>query len=214
MSCFHCCASSHERINKKSLKRSIKQFHNAKTLTSFANINDSGKRRFIEDEIAKLGKGNVTSKIFLYRDLCAVTQNFHPTNMIGEGGFGRVYKGTIKKTNQAQPLLKDRKKFTLMADPLLEDKYPIKSLYQALAVAAIKGKNDDGEKITKESFPSQSESENGNNESNEVKNDDDNDNDEEEEEEDEDDDDDDDDEDNDDDDSDNDKVKITRRHSQ
>jgi len=38
---------------------------------------------------------------------------------------------------QAQPLLKDRKKFIQMADPLLKDKYPIKSLYQALAVAAM-----------------------------------------------------------------------------
>lgn len=38
---------------------------------------------------------------------------------------------------QAQPLFKDRRKFTLMADPLLEDKYPIKGLYQALAVAAM-----------------------------------------------------------------------------
>lgn len=38
---------------------------------------------------------------------------------------------------QAQPLFKDRRKFTLMADPLLEGKYPIKGLYQALAVAAM-----------------------------------------------------------------------------
>ncbi|CAK9171590.1 unnamed protein product [Ilex paraguariensis] len=37
----------------------------------------------------------------------------------------------------AQPLLKDRRKFTLMADPLLEEKYPVKALYQALAVAAM-----------------------------------------------------------------------------
>jgi len=34
-------------------------------------------------------------------------------------------------------LFKDRRKFTLMADPLLEGKYPIKGLYQALAVAAM-----------------------------------------------------------------------------
>lgn len=38
---------------------------------------------------------------------------------------------------QAQPLFKDRRHFTLMADPLLEGNYPVKALYQALAVAAM-----------------------------------------------------------------------------
>lgn len=38
---------------------------------------------------------------------------------------------------QAQPIFNDRKKFHLMADPLLEDKYPIKGLYQAIAMAAM-----------------------------------------------------------------------------
>ncbi|XP_028761876.1 probable serine/threonine-protein kinase PBL23 [Neltuma alba] len=37
----------------------------------------------------------------------------------------------------AQPLFKDRSKFTLMADPLLDGNYPEKSLFQALAVAAM-----------------------------------------------------------------------------
>ncbi|KAL2931500.1 hypothetical protein RDABS01_036910 [Bienertia sinuspersici] len=37
----------------------------------------------------------------------------------------------------AQPLFKDRKMFTKMADPLLGDDYPVKGLYQALAVAAM-----------------------------------------------------------------------------
>lgn len=43
----------------------------------------------------------------------------------------------VAKNAQASPLFKDRRKFTLMADPLLEGKYPIKGLYQALAVAAM-----------------------------------------------------------------------------
>lgn len=38
---------------------------------------------------------------------------------------------------QAKPLFKDRRKFTLMADPLLEGNFPVKGLYQALAVAAM-----------------------------------------------------------------------------
>jgi len=37
MSCFPCCTSE-ERIKKRSLKKSIKQYHDAKILTSFANI--------------------------------------------------------------------------------------------------------------------------------------------------------------------------------
>jgi hypothetical protein len=38
---------------------------------------------------------------------------------------------------QATPLFKDRRKFTQMADPLLQGNYPLKGLYQALAVAAM-----------------------------------------------------------------------------
>lgn len=38
---------------------------------------------------------------------------------------------------QAEPLFKDKSKFVAMADPLLEGKYPMKGLYQALAVAAM-----------------------------------------------------------------------------
>ena len=38
---------------------------------------------------------------------------------------------------QAQPLFKDRKQFSLMADPLLKGQFPVKGLFQALAVAAM-----------------------------------------------------------------------------
>lgn len=38
---------------------------------------------------------------------------------------------------QAQPLLEDREKFSLMADPLLKDNFPVKGLFKALAVAAM-----------------------------------------------------------------------------
>ncbi|KAE9591399.1 hypothetical protein Lal_00039061 [Lupinus albus] len=37
----------------------------------------------------------------------------------------------------ARPLFKDRRKFPKMADPLLQGRYPIRGLYQALAVAAM-----------------------------------------------------------------------------
>ncbi|KAF2318618.1 hypothetical protein GH714_009390 [Hevea brasiliensis] len=37
----------------------------------------------------------------------------------------------------ARPLFKDRRKFAQMADPLLQGQYPMRGLYQALAVAAM-----------------------------------------------------------------------------
>ncbi|XP_057781702.1 probable serine/threonine-protein kinase PBL5 isoform X2 [Salvia miltiorrhiza] len=37
----------------------------------------------------------------------------------------------------ARPLFKDRKKFHEMADPALEGRYPVRGLYQALAIAAM-----------------------------------------------------------------------------
>ncbi|RWV96665.1 hypothetical protein GW17_00040609 [Ensete ventricosum] len=37
----------------------------------------------------------------------------------------------------AKPLFKDKKRFVEMADPLLKGKYPIKGLYQAIAIAAM-----------------------------------------------------------------------------
>ncbi|KAL0340769.1 UNVERIFIED_CONTAM: putative serine/threonine-protein kinase PBL7 [Sesamum calycinum] len=38
---------------------------------------------------------------------------------------------------QARPLFKDRRKFSQMADPMLQGQYPARGLYQALAVAAM-----------------------------------------------------------------------------
>ncbi|KAI4340397.1 hypothetical protein MLD38_025236 [Melastoma candidum] len=37
----------------------------------------------------------------------------------------------------ARPLFRDRKKFVLMADPSLERRYPVRGLYQALAISAM-----------------------------------------------------------------------------
>lgn len=37
----------------------------------------------------------------------------------------------------ARPLFKDRRKFAHMADPVLEGEYPVRGLYQALAIAAM-----------------------------------------------------------------------------
>lgn len=63
-------------------------------------IADSSRRHYISEEIKKIGKGNISAKIFTFRELCVATQNFRSENLLGEGGFGRVYKGHIASTNQ------------------------------------------------------------------------------------------------------------------
>ncbi|XP_028758123.1 probable serine/threonine-protein kinase PBL23 [Neltuma alba] len=102
MSCFPCCATK-ERTNRKTLQKSSKEYHASKSIASFANISfksDASRQRYITEEIKKIGKGNITAKIFSYRELCVATQNFHQDNLVGEGGFGRVYKGYLESTNQ------------------------------------------------------------------------------------------------------------------
>ncbi|CAK8538784.1 unnamed protein product [Lathyrus sativus] len=89
MSFFACCKSQ-DKNAKNSCKKSIKDYHN------ICFKYDSGKRKYIMEEIKSDEKGNITSKIFSYHELCVATKNFHASNMVGEGGFGRVYKGRIK----------------------------------------------------------------------------------------------------------------------
>ncbi|XP_057473996.1 probable serine/threonine-protein kinase PBL23 [Actinidia eriantha] len=102
MNCFSCCMSE-QREARKSLKKSIQEYKDTKNLASFANISfksDSSKRRYIAEEIAKIGKGNVTAQIFSFHDLSTATQNFNPDSLVGEGGFGRVYRGCIESLSQ------------------------------------------------------------------------------------------------------------------
>ncbi|KAL7217008.1 hypothetical protein ACSBR1_028850 [Camellia fascicularis] len=99
LSCFSCCQTE----SRRSLKKSTREYEDTKALASFSNISfksDSSKRRYIAEEIAKVGKGSISAQIFTFNDLNVATQNFNPESLIGEGGFGRVYKGCIENINQ------------------------------------------------------------------------------------------------------------------
>ncbi|KAI4340045.1 hypothetical protein MLD38_024920 [Melastoma candidum] len=105
MNCFNCCDSQDKVPSRKSLKKkSIHGFNkDTKKLASFANLSfksDSSKRRYIAEEINKLGKGSITAQIFTLKELNSATKKFNPESLIGEGGFGRVYKGHLERLNQ------------------------------------------------------------------------------------------------------------------
>jgi hypothetical protein len=49
----------------------------------------------------KDANGNVISaQTFTFRELATATRNFRPECFLGEGGFGRVYKGRLDSTGQ------------------------------------------------------------------------------------------------------------------
>lgn len=51
-------------------------------------------------EILRIGNENIPSQVFTLNQLKAATENFNARNLLGEGGFGRVYKGHIQETNK------------------------------------------------------------------------------------------------------------------
>lgn len=50
----------------------------------------------------KEGSNNIAAETFTFRELALATKNFRQECLVGEGGFGRVYKGQLGKTNQVK----------------------------------------------------------------------------------------------------------------
>lgn len=50
----------------------------------------------------KESPNNIEAKSFTFRELVTATNSFRQEFLIGEGGFGRVYKGKLEKTGQVK----------------------------------------------------------------------------------------------------------------
>lgn len=70
-------------------------------LLSHLNFPDKSKARNNSDSkkepgIPKEPTAHIAAQTFTFRELAAATKNFRPECLIGEGGFGRVYKGKLE----------------------------------------------------------------------------------------------------------------------
>lgn len=46
------------------------------------------------------GSDHIAAHTFTFRELAAATKNFRADCLLGEGGFGRVYKGRLESSNK------------------------------------------------------------------------------------------------------------------
>jgi hypothetical protein len=46
------------------------------------------------------GSDRIAAQTFAFRELASATKNFRADCLLGEGGFGRVYKGRLESNNQ------------------------------------------------------------------------------------------------------------------
>ncbi|WOL03415.1 serine/threonine-protein kinase PBS1-like [Canna indica] len=72
----------------------------ASLVDSLSFASDSEKQRILAKEISRIGKGKNSIRCFTFAELTAATNNFKAECLVGEGGFGRVYKGHLAGTNQ------------------------------------------------------------------------------------------------------------------
>ncbi|GAA0173154.1 hypothetical protein Leryth_010974 [Lithospermum erythrorhizon] len=79
----------------KSKKKAKKQ-KSKKSDDHITSFNEKLKTNSSNDQ----GSGHIAAHTFTFRELAAATKNFRPECLLGEGGFGRVYKGRLESTNQ------------------------------------------------------------------------------------------------------------------
>lgn len=111
MGCFPCFGSSNKQENgvkEVSKKDNIGKEGSTTHQSHHVSRVSSGKSKSRvsldpkkEQMVTKEGQtANIAAQTFTFRELAAATKNFRPESLLGEGGFGRVYKGRLESTGQ------------------------------------------------------------------------------------------------------------------
>ncbi|XP_065006635.1 probable serine/threonine-protein kinase PBL7 [Musa acuminata AAA Group] len=96
-----CCFKSY---NVRDEPQEVKAEKGGNKLSSQVNNlsteSDTLKLRSVAEVILRIGQGNNSARVFAFDELSTATKNFKVECLLGEGGFGKVYKGYLVDTNQ------------------------------------------------------------------------------------------------------------------
>ncbi|KAM1003600.1 hypothetical protein ACFX15_003652 [Malus domestica] len=121
MSCFSCFSSHEKKASNKRSNSGRKEQLPTNLSHQEHNVPPAQQPRPPPDEVPKpkptppaedpaantsnankepANHNNIAAQTFTFRELATATKNFRQECLIGEGGFGRVYKGKLDKTAQ------------------------------------------------------------------------------------------------------------------
>ncbi|XP_064947342.1 probable serine/threonine-protein kinase PBL23 [Musa acuminata AAA Group] len=100
MGCFCCFNSSDVQEEPTEEEEGRERNALASLVNNLAIESDTQKHISVAEELLRIGNGNNSTRVFTFDELSAATNNFKAECLLGEGGFGRVYKGHLEDTNQ------------------------------------------------------------------------------------------------------------------
>ena len=83
--------SNNSTLTDQEMKRSASEL-------SSRNVSDASTESTVRPTFPSLSQRASNLRVFTFSELKSITRNFSRSTMIGEGGFGCVYKGIIKSS--------------------------------------------------------------------------------------------------------------------
>uniref|UniRef100_A0A0D9V6M9 Protein kinase domain-containing protein n=1 Tax=Leersia perrieri TaxID=77586 RepID=A0A0D9V6M9_9ORYZ len=93
--CYNDAADDGERASRGTENDAV-----ADLVNDISSNSDVYKHVYAAEGILRITHQNIPSRVLTYRELSNATDSFSPNNLLGEGGFGRVYRGHLKETNE------------------------------------------------------------------------------------------------------------------